>query len=412
MSIIKNILSKIGGTKVYYMPESNVYDLYKTIGDVDKEKVSAVYNSAKILSENISRLPLIIKKDNRTELTNHRLYWLLRFAPNNFQNAQIFISTIEYHRNIYGNAFVRIFRNKTTGYPIYFKIIHPALICGYNFIEGQLYYFIDHSRDEDTDRTDIEPVNAYDILHFKHISKDGIFGITPLEAANDEAQILGKAAKTVNSFYNKSAIAPTVLESTINSPALIEAQKEATKDLEKKYGGYLSTGSFIPLPANTKLTFVPVNFDQAKLIESKKFAKKEIYSLYNIPPYFHGEGDNQNIEEQLLEFKNFTIAPIAAIYIAELESKLLYKNELINNIHITFDNNALLDADITTKSNAAKTMINAGTMTPNQGAKFLGNEPIDSPFGDLHFIQTQNQPIEYYDKWKNDNKKPEKNITE
>lgn len=91
--------------------------------------------------------------------------------------------------------------------------------------------------------------------------------------------------------------------------------------------------------------------------------------------------------------------PVCEIIANELKFKLLTMAEQESGIGIQHDFDILMDADIVTKANASRTMIMSGTMTPNEGAKWLGNEKINSEFGDLHFVQQQNQPIEFYDKW-------------
>src|SRR5690554_3769141 len=66
------------------------------------EKIAIVFTCCKILSDNLSRMPLSVWVDNdsgKVELKRHRLTYLIKTKPNSYQNAQQFWSTVEYHRS-------------------------------------------------------------------------------------------------------------------------------------------------------------------------------------------------------------------------------------------------------------------------------------------------------------------------
>jgi phage portal protein BeeE len=130
-----------------------------------------------------------------------------------------------------------------------------------------------------------------------------------------------------------------------------------------------------------------------------KFTKDEIFTMYGLPRFMYNSADTvqMDIEQQTLNFKNFTILPITAIYIAELQDKLLKKADLLKDIAIRFDTDVLIDADITAKANAYRSMVTSGMASPNEAIIAMGNKPIENENGDLHYIQSQNLPIESYD---------------
>ncbi len=411
MSYLTNIGNAIMGKQkanVVIAPTQMYMDfLSEKVGVVQNETISAVYRCVNILATYISILPLQVI-NMLQPYTSHPLYYILKHQPNAWQNPQAFWSLVLVHFNFYGNAFIRIHRNDYTGTVKSFEIIHPQWIGGYNFINGELFFYIDHSKNPDASRTDVEPVNYSDLIHIKDITTDGILGISRMQAANDSAQILGKAGKTISTFYDNHAHSTLALEGKLEGidQVFTDTVKESMAKWQTEQTGVYKAGKVIEVPWGRTLKPIPVNYVDVQLIETMRFTRDQVFTIFGVPDFFK-EGNNVNIEQQLLQFKAFTIVPISSTMTAELEFKLLSRPEKINGLKIAHDFKAMLDADMITKANAAKTMITSGTMTPNEGAKWLGNQPIDGKFGDLHYVQQQNQPIEYYDKWPKSNMNPQ-----
>jgi phage portal protein BeeE len=73
-------------------------------------KEITVYVCIKILSENISKLPVKIYQDNGgiKKVAGHYLNPILRLRPNPYMSASDFWKGVEVQRNIYGNSYVWI----------------------------------------------------------------------------------------------------------------------------------------------------------------------------------------------------------------------------------------------------------------------------------------------------------------
>lgn len=406
MGLFDNILSKMGYQKANaVVAPTNLYNqmmadlLANKIGVVENATVSAVYKCVSTIATYFSILPLQIVNEKKP--IQHRLLKQLNIMPNAWQNPQQFRSLVGTHLKFYGNSFVLIHRNKYNGYATSFEVLHPYWIVGYNFINGDMFWYYDQSKNPNTQATETIVISHWDILHFKEMSYDGIMGVSPMAAANDASQILGKAGKTISNFYDNNAHSTIVLEGKIDAGMDVAWNgtiSESQKAFAEKYSGPLNAGKPIELPWNKTLKTIPVNYVDVQLIETMKFTRDQIYTVFGLADFFK-EGNNTNIEQQLLAFKNFTMVPLCETVTTEMEYKLLTLDEQLKGIEIEHNYTKLMDSDIQAKANAARTMIMAGTMTPNEGAAWLGNQKIDSKFGDLHFVQQQNQPIEYYDQW-------------
>ena len=362
--------------------------------------VATIYTASKKLSEALSSMPIKIKKESEI-VKDHKLSFPLMYRMNDSQNNQVFWSTLEYHRNIYGNAFVDIRYSKN-------KIIHPALISDYDFNGkgGSLRYKVSWSmakrligRDIPNAPEEDEWIESRYMLHFKGMSVDGVFGLPPVTAAQYAINIMDKASNTIVQFYNNKAMSPFALESTISTASGAKVTTELIEKFKQKYTGTFNAGRAITLPPNTKLTPLQIHFADAELIGTMNFTKDEIFTMYGIPRFMYNASDTvqMDIEQQSLNYRLFTIAPIAKIYSAELEYKLLSKKELLDGYTIEFDTDTLIDADLQTKSIAYRNLSTAGLISPNEAIEALGFKPIESENGDLHYIQSQNLPIESYD---------------
>lgn len=414
MSIVSNIWNNIksGGIRTIFAPmQYYIESLMGKIGRVQTEKVSAVFSAIRILSDNLSRLPieLVDTEPTITPLKSDTRYYLLRYKINKWMSSKRFISTCEYHRNTNGNAFARIIRNTYSGKVAELEPLHPAWFTHYTFVNGQLFMLIDHSLNPDTERADKEWINYDDLLHFVGVSTNGIWGINPLDIADRAAQVIGKGEATIDNFYDNNAFSPMVMESKIDTgmdPAAIAAMKESEKNFTDDHLTLGNKGKMIRLPWNKTLKPISINMADAEINATIERMTDSISNIFNVPNFMLSGSDTQkNIEEQTLYFKAFCIAPIADIYATELNIKLLSKDELLSGRRFSFDGRVLIEMDIKTLTTAARLQVTAGMASLNEGIRMVGNKPINTPTGDLHFVQQQNQAIENYDEWKATSKK-------
>jgi HK97 family phage portal protein len=363
---------------------------------------SAIYTCCKVLSDNVSRMPLqvmVVDKAGRKVMRNHKLYNILRHTPNGYQNPQAFWSTVEFHRNYYGNGFVKIHRNQASGYVRSLELIHPSRIEDCKMVNNSLYYYVREVDREGNIGKTTKPVLSDDMLHFKALAEDGYFGMSPVYAARNKMDIQDQAEETIRHFYENRATSTLALQSELGDARNYKVLKEAQNDFQAQHGGAQNAGKVITLPPNTKLVSMATNYADAQLIETMKFTKDEIAGCFNIPMYMLGATKGENAEQNSLTFRNYTIAPIARMYRAELEFKLLTPQEKNKRISIEFDLDVLVEMDYKAKVSAVKEQVVNGLMTPNEGALKLGNSKIEGTWGDLHFVQAQYIPLEQYEKY-------------
>ena len=381
----------ITGMKNLWIGTSNAYNEFVIpsiitgsgqLFDLSKaDQISTVYTAIKILAETVSRLPLNVYTDageGRTVDNEHYLYPLLHYQPNNWTAQQTFFSCLEYWRNMKGNSFARIYRQN--GKAISLVLVPPSKIKGYDVINGELYY------DLEEDEGKITKLNASELLHFKGLTKDGIWGLNPLEALRLNISTTGQGLTAIDSFYANNAMVPKVIESTVTNMNQ-KNMKEAINEFNAQYAGASKAGLMAALPPNTKMVDMALNFADAEFISTIKFNTTQIGALYGIPAWMLGILEStkfSSVELMMLEFKSTTLAAITRMYRQEMEMKLLKTQERLDGVSIEFNLAALTEADSTTRISNLRTLQGMGVVTPNDVCKLEGFPTY--PAGDEHYM--------------------------
>jgi len=363
----------------------------------DAESVATCMTCIKVLGDTMSRLPINIyqatEEGNKIDKSDYR-YGMLHYSPDGIMTSQSFFGALEYNRNLRGNAFAKIIRDKVTGRALRLEFIQSNMVGGYKLQNGELYYIV-YIKNEKTGKATTEIINASDMLHFKMISKNGIWGINPIEAQRLNLSTIFKAKNTVDSFYENNAFSPKVLKSQIPDIQFQDQFAEAMSSFKSNNVGPVNAGEIIKLPPFTEIQELSLDPVDAKFIEGMKFDTSQIAAFYGVPPDMVGVYEYSkynNVEQAQLNFKVNTIASIARMYRQELEMKLLTTEERINGKSIEFVTQALIETDIVTRSNYYKTMQDLGVMTPNQIALLEGLPTF--PEGNKHYMSSQTIPIE------------------
>jgi HK97 family phage portal protein len=349
------------------------------------DKIATVYTCVDILSKTLAKLPcekyIENNKGKEKDKSSH-LYSLLHYAPNNYTSSQAFFQALETNRNLRGNSFAHVHRNKYNGKAERLEIILPWQVKNYIIIEGDLFYHVQLNKESDK----LTVVSAFDLLHFKGITRDGVWGLNPIEALKLNLSSTHKGLTTIDSFYDNNANSPRALKSSV-SGANQKTMLEAVKQFNNDFAGAENSGLMLPLPPNTEIQELKLNFADAQFIETVKFNANQIAALYGIPAHMVGNTEASkfnNVEQMSIEFKGNTISPIARMYRQELEMKLLTPQQRANGESIEFNLNAMIETDHQTRFEGYYKLFQCGAISPNDINR-IENMPI-SPEGEDRYI--------------------------
>ena len=367
------------------------------IGDakVNTDNISTIQTCVRILTENVSRLPVIVRSKNGQVVDGHPISRLFNRSFSPYLTADKGRKIIERDRALNGNGFAWIRYDKRGNAASIIPIPYEA-VEGIGLKNGKLYYSLKHNCNPYIDRNDDDTVNGEEILHFTNANIDGFLGVSPIRSLMFEAGIRQRASETLVNFYKNNAMSPVVLSSSIEDMSQLKRLQEFTEKFKFENGGSQNAGKIIKLPPGLRLDTLNYKLADAELINTLKFTNQEIISAFGIPSFLMSYETTQSIENQTLEFKTFTLNAILAGYKAEIENKLFTSEELNKGYYIDFDYSVLLDADLKTKAESYKTLVTNGLCTHNEALVRLGFKTIENDNGNKHYMQAQYLKIEDY----------------
>jgi len=353
----------------------------------------AVYASVGIIADSIAAMPAHVfrkRTDGGRELAPDQPPWLndVDGDPNpetdRFTLFHRWISSLL----LDGNAFNYLAGRNPQGIPTELWNLHP----NYTTVirkNGQILF--DYQRPDGQGKavfTRYSRANpAGDVLHTKGFDVGTLRALSPIDAAR-EAVGLGLAAEEYGArFFGQGAVPPGVIEVTGDpTPAQLENMGQWFRE---NYSG--RARAHIPaVLSNAKWVSIAVTPEAAQFLETRKFQKGEIASLYRVPPHLIGDVDKTTswgtgIEQQNRMFFEVTLMP----WVRRIEVGL---NSLLPpGYYVKFDPAGLLRGDVAARYAAYYQGRMGGWLSANDVLRLEDMEPIDG--GDEYLRPTNTTPV-------------------
>ena len=349
----------------------NNLDLLSSLnGGYYKEKLleihSLIYAVVDRKSKAIAQLPLRLYKNDtvkenkcvfkRKIVVNNDISYIFDIAPNNNMTPYIFWRTVTAQKETYGNAYVYIKRNNI-GEVVELNILDPSKVSIYLDELGEIYYKPYNDK------------NIYlhnlDILHFSSIYVSGYKGISFLECLRTQLNFKENVIKMNSEQMEKSIKAGATLK--LPSNLSMDKMKEYKEQFEKSY----SQGFNGLIVLDSGMIFEQIKYDVNDLKQSdiNKITAKEVSSVSGLPLFMLGEGESSryvNMEHQTIDFIQNCIAPDVVLIEQELNRKLLTEQQIKEGYYFKFNINALMRADMSSRSKFYREMVSMGAMTLNE----------------------------------------------
>ncbi len=376
---------------------------YLNVKGVNKKALNeATYFAClKVLSESMGKLPLhLMEYTDEGGAVRHRgdIDYILGSRPNPFMTATTFISTIEYNRNHYGNAYVYI--DETLSYTRLWPLPSREVKIWYDDAKKineipDVYYEYKGKM-----------LASCEVLHLKSSNTfNGIVGVPVRQQLLETVIGNKKAQKMLNDMYDSGFTAKAILNYT---GSLNDENEEAfTRKIEEMATGkYRKRGikNFIPMPVGTSVTPLTVKLSDNQFIESKQYSALQIASAFGIKPYQIGDYTKSSYaseEAQQLSFYIDTLLYIVKQYEEELTFKLLTEQQKKQGLHFKFNINVILRANAKEQAEVLTSYHNGGLITANEAREKLelprdenGNKLIvNGTYVPLEFVGKQYQTI-------------------
>lgn len=353
--------------------------------------VMAFFACVRNISEDIAKLP---KKVRRTlnpgneYLPDHPVNLLMR-APSRYMNRHVFWQTLISHALTYHGGFAYIVRNGA-GQPIELVLLDPQSVqVRISYQTGEHYYHVTGMRAN-------EVLFPSEVIHLMGLSHTGIDGFTMPMLAK---QLLGAAValqKYRGSFFGNGAAPSGVL----THPALLsaEASERLRRQFMSRYAGAENAHGIVTLEEGMTWAQTSIDPERAQMVELTNVTVEDICRIYRMPPHKIQHLANatfSNIEHQGLEYDRDTLDPWADKLRAELEFKLLTMNEVRSGVHVYVNLNALMRADVATRTQHYKEMYYMGAYSANRVLELEDENPV--PDGNRRFVQQNLIPADRVD---------------
>lgn len=330
--------------------------------------LSAVYTCVKVISETVGMLPVhhYQATDNGRAKISTDLTYTVAVRPNEFTSAADFYSAWMANALLYGNGYVLITRvqGETILNVLDSRHMTPKTRRGrveYHYAKNEV----------------AEVYDASVIMHLKGLGFDGLIGKSPVEYAAEAYGFALSAQKYGAEFFKNGAH----LKGFIEMPAGVSIEGRSK---EEKLGtlariknavlsglrGESSAGGIGVLENGMKFTAMGLPNDQAQFLESRRFSREEVATMFRVPPYMVGEMGNaikSNIEQQSIEFIQYAIAP----WLVKMEQEMRYK--LLNGVQdqfFKFNVNAYLRGTALDRAQYLKEMRYAGIITDTEARTY------------------------------------------
>lgn len=357
------------------------------------------YACIKVLMEAIGKLPLKLQIATDSQgirvAREHRYYRMLNERPNKYMSATVFWSTMEMHRNHFGNAYAYIDTQTDPKKPQLWPLDPGCMKVVYDnagrFGDPNVYYYYSTAKGA-------RVFMSEELLHFKaHHTEAGLVGIPVKDQLSATIQGNNKAQALVNKLYDNGMTGKTVLQYTGNiKDASVDAMAKGIQEYidGKKKGKGVET--VVPLPLGLTLTPLNLKLTDSQFLELKQLSALQIASAFGVRPYQIGDytkSSYASAEAQQLSFLIDTLLFIIKSYEEEIGFKLLTDEEEAAGLHAKFNTAVLLRADQRTQMETLSTAVNSFLLTPNEAREMI-DKPA-KPGGDALLGNGASIPVEY-----------------
>ena len=343
--------------------------------------IAAVFGCVRLIGGSISSCDLMTMKRTGDHLQNiqpdigHKLYRMMRFAPNDFVTAPTFWKFIIQHRLVSGNGYAFINRKGPNTQEIdYIFGVKPTRVAvymawqlGFDKKLGvppfRLFYYVT------LDNGHFMVVDQDDMLHFPNLGWDGRRGLSTVTAAA-QAFGLALAEEEHGARYFGQGIMSDI---ALSWPGKIskDTADQVKQTLRERNAGLANAYLPMILAEGAKVEHLSLNAQQAQLIDSRRFSVTDICRFFGVPPVMIGESTKvtswgSGVEQMAQWFVRFTLNDHFTDIEHELERKLFG-----DGIHFAkFNELQLLRGDTATRANYLKDALGSvqspGWMTQNE----------------------------------------------
>jgi len=321
-----------------------------------------VFSAISLISDTISTLPVDAYQriDGNRKPYRPKPSWVDQ--PDVDQTRQGHYQSVLVSLLIWGNAYVRIFRN-SQGEVVNLVALDPQKMEVTRSAIGRKLF---HYEGEEKVLTSDEVMHLTDLLEPGHI-----VGVARVDRLR-EALGLGIALQNfAAAFFGQGVTGSLIAEVPGNITP--DQAKQLSDSMSNRHGGWRKSGRVPVLSGGATLKDVSVKNDQSQFIESRRFFVEEVARLFNIPLSMMdvpGAASYASVEMNAIQFVTHTLRP----YIEKIEWS--YSRLLPEQAFLKFNVDGLLRGDFNSRITAYSVGLQSGFMSINDVRRIEDMTPV------------------------------------
>ncbi len=364
-------------------------------------RLAPYYACLKVISEDLAKLPFepFVIKNGKRQLDSGSDAWVLLKQPSKEMTEFSFMETLVQYMLAWGNGFALIKRDGA-GRAREMDLIHPGRVRAKRINDRVIYEVLITNNPLDlgftlaTSTKMMATIPQEDMLHI-HGLGNGFWGYSVAQGIAKETIGYGLALRDFGAtFFGNSANGGFVLE----HPGTLS--KTAKEGLKKSVGeeqiGPFNAHKLKILEEGMKLTRVTIPPNEAQFLESLAFSISEIARFFRVPLSKLQDLEKatfNTLEMQNRDYVTDTLSPNMIKIEQEFDWKIYTIKEKRN--HFTkFNPSSLLRGNQKEQSLFYKTMFDRGLKSINEIRDIEGDNALDNPEADFHWVPLNVAPIE------------------
>lgn len=348
----------------------------------------AVFACVSLISKDIGKMPILLKKKKNGILVNVEIPDKFRVLkkPNNYQTQQQFDEQWTSSVLLRGNAYILKVRD-VFGDVWREVVLNPDLVKPLVSEAGEVFYQLGNDQ---LTQTESVIVPASEIIHDRiNTFYHPLVGLTPITACGLAAGMGLNIQKHSASFFGNASRPGGILV----APGSISEQKakEVGATWNANYSG-MNAGKTAVIGDGMQYQTIGMTASDSQMIEQLKMSAEIVCSVFHVPSWKIGLGSIPSGSK---------VADLNEIYYSDcLQSLIEARENLIDEalglkeqgLEAFLDLDTLIRMDSVSQMNRLKEGVGAAILTPNEARQKLGYEPLEG--GDTVYMQQQNFSLE------------------
>ncbi|WP_158738633.1 phage portal protein [Alteribacillus sp. YIM 98480] len=361
------------------------------VNEMKAMQSTAVFGCVRVISETLGSLSFPVYRRlnprGKERARDHHLYDMLQNRPNNEMTAFTFRETMTAHLCLWGNAYAEI-EYDGAGRP---RALWP-LLPNQTWPERdprtkEIFYHVTLP-----DGRYIKMDKAR-VLHIPGLSMNGLTGLSPIGMAREAVGLALATEEFGANFFENGTNVGAVAE----HPGKLSEQgaKNLRDSVNATYSGLGKSHRLMLLEEGMKFQKIGIPPNDAQFLETRKFQKNEIASVFRVPPHMLADLERatfSNIEHQSIEFVTHTMGPWLKRWEQTINTKLFGRDGR-KHYFAEFLVDALLRGDIKTRYEAYAVGRQNGWLSANDILEMENKNPIGEQ-GDVYLVPLNMVPAE------------------